>query len=35
MRPDDVVVLDGGMSNALEARGHDLSGPLWTARLLA
>jgi homocysteine S-methyltransferase len=29
-----VVVLDGGMSNALEARGHDLSGALWTARLL-
>jgi S-methylmethionine-dependent homocysteine/selenocysteine methylase len=28
------VVLDGGMSNALESRGHDLSGPLWTARLL-
>lgn len=32
-RPD-VVVLDGGMSNALEDRGHDLSGALWTARLL-
>jgi homocysteine S-methyltransferase len=29
-----VVVLDGGMSNALEERGHDLSGELWTARLL-
>jgi homocysteine S-methyltransferase len=29
-----VVVLDGGMSNALEDRGHDLSGGLWTARLL-
>ncbi|HEX6875160.1 MAG TPA: homocysteine S-methyltransferase [Nocardioidaceae bacterium] len=29
-----VVVLDGGMSNALEDRGHDLSGALWTARLL-
>ncbi len=28
------VVLDGGMSNALEQRGHDLSDPLWTARLL-
>lgn len=28
------VVLDGGMSNALEDRGHDLSGALWTARLL-
>src|ERR687889_664043 len=29
-----VVVLDGGMSNALEDRGHDLTGDLWTARLL-
>lgn len=29
-----VVVLDGGMSNALEDRGHDLRGDLWTARLL-
>ncbi|MGH3331325.1 MAG: homocysteine S-methyltransferase [Nocardioidaceae bacterium] len=29
-----VVVLDGGMSNALEDRGHDLSGALWTAGLL-
>jgi homocysteine S-methyltransferase len=29
-----VVVLDGGMSNALEERGHDLSDDLWTARLL-
>ena len=28
------VILDGGMSTALEARGHDLSGALWTARLL-
>ncbi|HEY6934932.1 MAG TPA: homocysteine S-methyltransferase [Marmoricola sp.] len=31
---DDVVVLDGGLSNALEDRGHDLSDGLWTARLL-
>ncbi len=30
----DVVVLDGGLSNALADRGHDLSGDLWTARLL-
>ena len=30
----DVVVLDGGLSNALEDRGHDLSTDLWTARLL-
>jgi homocysteine S-methyltransferase len=28
------VVLDGGMSNALEALGHDLSDALWSARLL-
>jgi homocysteine S-methyltransferase len=27
-------VLDGGMSNALEDRGHDLSDALWSARLL-
>jgi homocysteine S-methyltransferase len=29
-----VVILDGGLSNALAARGHDLSDPLWTASLL-
>lgn len=28
------VVLDGGLSTALEARGHDLNHPLWSARLL-
>jgi homocysteine S-methyltransferase len=28
------VLLDGGMSTALEERGHDLSDSLWTARLL-
>lgn len=28
------TVLDGGLSNALVARGHDLSDDLWTARLL-
>jgi homocysteine S-methyltransferase len=28
------VLLDGGMSNALAARGNDVSGTLWTARLL-
>jgi len=27
-------VLDGGLSNALEDRGHQLTSPLWTARLL-
>ncbi|HEX6517304.1 MAG TPA: homocysteine S-methyltransferase [Nocardioidaceae bacterium] len=31
---DTTMVLDGGMSNALEDRGHDLSDRLWTARLL-
>lgn len=30
----DLLVLDGGLSNALEERGHDLSTDLWTARLL-
>ncbi|MEU0464413.1 homocysteine S-methyltransferase [Amycolatopsis sp. NPDC006131] len=29
------VVLDGGLATELEARGHDLSGELWSARLLA
>jgi homocysteine S-methyltransferase len=29
------LVLDGGMSNQLEASGHDLSDELWSARLLA
>ncbi|MFD4669120.1 homocysteine S-methyltransferase [Lentzea sp. NPDC058450] len=29
-----VVVLDGGMSTALEIAGHDLSDELWSARLL-
>ncbi|MEX2275047.1 MAG: homocysteine S-methyltransferase [Actinomycetota bacterium] len=31
---DDVIVIDGGMSTALAARGVDLSGELWTARAL-
>lgn len=30
----DPVVLDGGFATALQARGHDLSGTLWSARLL-
>lgn len=30
----DVTLLDGGLSNALADRGHDLGGALWTARLL-
>ncbi len=29
-----VLILDGGLSNALEDRGLDLSDDLWTARLL-
>lgn len=28
------TILDGGLSNALAGRGHDLSDELWTARLL-
>jgi homocysteine S-methyltransferase len=31
---DRLIILDGGMSNALEERGHDLSDALWSARLL-
>ncbi|WP_350274433.1 homocysteine S-methyltransferase [Kribbella sp. HUAS MG21] len=31
---DQLVVLDGGLSNALEERGQDLSDALWSARLL-
>lgn len=34
MQLDDVLVLDGGLSNALEDRGVDLSTDLWTARML-
>ncbi|WP_236246083.1 homocysteine S-methyltransferase [Streptomyces sp. CC210A] len=33
--PSRVVVLDGGLSNQLEAAGHDLGDALWSARLLA
>jgi homocysteine S-methyltransferase len=29
------LVLDGGLATSLEAGGHDLSGALWSARLLA
>ncbi len=29
-----MVVLDGGLATELEARGHDLSDALWSARLL-
>jgi homocysteine S-methyltransferase len=31
---DAPVVLDGGLATLLEARGHDLSSDLWSARLL-
>lgn len=30
-----VAVLDGGLATELEARGNDLSGSLWSARVLA
>ena len=34
--PDEsVLISDGGLATELEARGHDLSDPLWSARLLA
>ncbi len=29
------LILDGGLSTELERRGHDISGRLWSARLLA
>ena len=32
--PGAVLVADGGLATELEARGHDLSDPLWSARLL-
>ncbi|WP_328395147.1 homocysteine S-methyltransferase [Streptomyces sp. NBC_00390] len=32
---DGVLLLDGGLSNQLEAQGCDLSDALWSARLLA
>jgi homocysteine S-methyltransferase len=33
--PDDAVLVgDGGLATELEARGHDLSDSLWSARLL-
>jgi homocysteine S-methyltransferase len=33
--PSGSVLLDGGLATELEARGHDLSDSLWSARLLA
>ncbi len=36
LEPDGgVLVTDGGLATELEARGHDLSDSLWSARLLA
>lgn len=32
---ESVLIADGGLATELEARGHDLSDPLWSARLLA
>ena len=29
-----VLILDGGLATELERRGHDISGPLWSARVL-
>ena len=34
MTADEVLVLDGGLSTALEANGHSIGGPLWTGELL-
>ena len=31
---DGVLLLDGGLATELQARGHDLDDPLWSARLL-
>jgi homocysteine S-methyltransferase len=31
---DQVLILDGGLSTALEAQGHSVDGPLWTGELL-
>lgn len=31
---DSVLISDGGLATELEARGHDLSDPLWSALLL-
>ena len=31
---DGFLILDGGLATELERRGHDVSGPLWSAQLL-
>jgi homocysteine S-methyltransferase len=28
------LILDGGLASELERRGHDVSGPLWSAQVL-
>ena len=33
-RKNTVLIADGGLATELEARGHDLSDALWSARLL-
>ncbi len=30
----DVLILDGGLATELDRRGYDISGPLWSARVL-
>ncbi|MEU3269586.1 homocysteine S-methyltransferase [Saccharomonospora sp. NPDC006951] len=35
MLTSETILLDGGLATELEARGHDLSDALWSARLLA
>jgi homocysteine S-methyltransferase len=34
LEPGHVLVADGGLATELEARGHDLSDSMWSARLL-
>ena len=34
VRRQGIVVLDGGLATTLEARGHDLNHPLWSAKVL-
>ena len=34
LESEGLVVLDGGLATAMEERGHDLSGGLWSARLV-
>ena len=31
---DELMILDGGLATELERRGHDVSGPLWSAGVL-